>query len=298
MTEIHDASVNAGSDLGTILRKCKVLASKLNCSELGDWLIWESNGYPENVEVPNYRIWRLEMRGHFSGVCGSGLRNAPVPMVSLPEHIRASYERYKCRNSISNIEATLQGLKSAKTLQISTGDLNLVLGKTVYQYMNCLEVWGEFNSLELVEVLNTVRNRILDFTLKFEKEISTENGEIAIRRSEQSDNKIAHIFHTTIYGGSPTIGTCDYSQNLNITYLSPDSLEKELIRNHVPQDDIKELLKAINEDVLPAEKKNPGPKVTDWICNMMKKAADGTWKVSLTVAGNVLTQAVMKYYGF
>jgi hypothetical protein len=26
---------------------------------LEDWLVWESNGYPDNVEVPEYRVWHF-----------------------------------------------------------------------------------------------------------------------------------------------------------------------------------------------------------------------------------------------
>jgi len=73
LEEIQNAAVDAQSDLGTLLRKCKLLAARLGSKPLEDWLVWESNGYPDDVRVPDYRVWSLEIKGHFLGPFGSGL---------------------------------------------------------------------------------------------------------------------------------------------------------------------------------------------------------------------------------
>ncbi len=54
LEEIQQAAVDANSDLGTLLRKCKVFAARMESQPLENWLIWESNGYPDEVEVPEY----------------------------------------------------------------------------------------------------------------------------------------------------------------------------------------------------------------------------------------------------
>ena len=94
LEDIQAAAVDANSDLGTILRKCKVLAARLGSVSLENWLLWEANGYPEDVAVPNYRIWPLDVKGYFSGPFGSGLQNAPIPSICLPEKARKYYEKY------------------------------------------------------------------------------------------------------------------------------------------------------------------------------------------------------------
>jgi hypothetical protein len=91
LEDIQSAAVDSNSDLGTILRKCKLLAARLGSKTLENWLIYESNGYPLDVEVPDYRIWTHEVKGHFSGPFGSGMRNVPIPLISLPERVRDSY---------------------------------------------------------------------------------------------------------------------------------------------------------------------------------------------------------------
>ena len=99
--EIQSAAVDSESDLGILLRKCKLLAARLGSQPLEDWLLWEANGYPENADVPDYRIWPLEVKGHFMGPFGSGLRNAPIPIVHLPKKARDNFMKYKCRQSIA-----------------------------------------------------------------------------------------------------------------------------------------------------------------------------------------------------
>jgi len=80
LEEIQREAVDSNSDLGALLRKCKLLAARLGSQALEDWLIWESNGYPNNISVPDYRTWTLKIKGHFSGPFGSGLRNADIPL--------------------------------------------------------------------------------------------------------------------------------------------------------------------------------------------------------------------------
>jgi hypothetical protein len=94
LEEIQAAAVDGTHNLGTLLRKCKVLAAHLGSEPLENWLLWESNGYPDDVQVPDYRVFELRLKGHFSGVLGSTIRDAPIPMVCIPERVRKQYERY------------------------------------------------------------------------------------------------------------------------------------------------------------------------------------------------------------
>jgi hypothetical protein len=59
LEDIQSSAIDGKSDLATILRKCKLLAARLGSQPLEDWVLWESNGYPNGVTVPDYRIWPL-----------------------------------------------------------------------------------------------------------------------------------------------------------------------------------------------------------------------------------------------
>jgi phosphodiesterase/alkaline phosphatase D-like protein len=48
----------------------------------------------------------------------------------------------------------------------------------------------------------------------------------------------------------------------------------------------------------PESKQEPlGSKAKKWLVDNLKKAANGTWKVGVSVATDVIKEAVLKYYG-
>ena len=296
--EIQKDVVDSKSDLGTLLRKCKLLAARLGSRPLENWLLWESNGYPDDVDVPAYRIWPLELKGHFAGPFGSGIRNAPIPMVCLPEKVRDAYRNYKCQQSIASIEAMVK--KAGKgTLHVSTGDLAVVLGTDVYQHQNCVQAWAEFGVNNLIELLNTVRNRILDFALAIWKEAPTAGEGIGKTPPDIEPKRVTQIFNTTVYGGAANlVGSATNSLvSFSVSQNDFESLEKALRDNGVQTADIEELREAITTDNILQKGRGFGPRVSSWIAKMMKKSAEGAWRIGLNVAGNLLEQTISKYYG-
>lgn len=298
LEDIQNSAVDAKSDLGTILRKCKLLAARLGSKPLEEWLIWESNGYPDGVPVPDYRIWALEIKGHFVGPFGSGLRNAPIPHACLPEKTREIYKRYNCRQSIASIEEILSDT-SKGILNVKTGDLALILGTKVYEDLNCIQAWAEVGRSHLVEVLNSVRNRILDFALAIWKE-ELNAGDVGNGPTTRLEStRVTQIFNTIVYGGSSNIvGTASESTiTFDIGINDFASLERVLIENGVHPEDIAELRSSVESEPKAIAKDKFGPRVSAWIGKMIGKAAEGSWKIGLGAAGNLLAQAITKYYG-
>ena len=107
LEDIQQAAIDTNSDLAALLRKCKLLAARLGSRPIEEWVQWESNGYPDGVVVPNYRVWTLAIKGDFFGPFGAAIRNAPVQLLHIPEHARKSYEAYECRQSVGTIESML-----------------------------------------------------------------------------------------------------------------------------------------------------------------------------------------------
>ena len=298
LEDIQNSAVDAKSDLATLLRKCKLLAARLGSQPLEDWLVWESNGYPDNVEVPEYRVWSLQVKGHFSGAFGSGWRNLPIPLALIPEKARKSYERYECRLSIANVESALASTKGG-IIQVSTQDLAVALGTKVYEDQNCLQSWAEFSTTNFVELVNTVRNRILDFSLALWKEEPLAGETKGTPAHGFGPSKVTQIFNTTVYGGSANLVGSAYDSSLSFHILTNDftSLENVLRENGIKTEDIAGLHTAIDSDQPPDSPQSFGPKVSSWIATMAEKAANGTWKIGLGVAGSLLAKAIAKYYG-
>jgi len=295
--EIQQEAVDSKTDLGALLRKCKLLAARLGSKPLEDWLIWESNGYPDDVEVPGYRIWSLELKGHFCGPFGSAIHHAPIPWVCVPEELRDAFQTYRCRQSIASIQDLVQKAEGG-TLQVHTGDLAVALGTNVYQNQNCIQAWAEFSVGNLIELLNAVRNRILDFAIAIWKE-APNAGEVQKADGGIETARVTQIFNTTVYGGAANIvGSADNSSvSFSVSENDLESLEKVLRDAGVSERDLEELRSALAADSPPERGAGFGSRVSDWIAGMMRKAAQGSWKVGLSVAGNLLAKAISRYYG-
>ena len=263
LKDVQNAAIDASSDLGTVLRKCKFLAARLGSQELENWLLWESKGYPEDVPVPGYRVWPLQVKGHFAGAFGSGLRNAPIPIRLLPYNVRQSYNEYECRSSIAVIESILEKDDSGM-ITVTTNDLSLTLGTNVYERMNCLECWAEFGAMNLVELLNTVRNRILDFALAVWKEHPNAGETGSNARESFNSDKITQIFNTTVHGGTANlVGTANNSPvAFNIISNDFESVRRALQNNGVSEQDITDLERALAADKPPRSPGKFGPKVS------------------------------------
>ena len=255
LEEIQNSTIDGKSDLSEVLRKCKLLAARLHSQPLEDWLVWESNGYPQEATVPEYRIWRLEVFGNFAGPFGSGIRNAPIPLdllSFLPDKTKESYRRYQCRESIAAIEATLGASKTGR-VAVSTGNLAVVNGTKLYQTQNCMQTWAQFEKGRLVEVANAVRNRVLDFALAIGEE-SPNAGETGSNAPETIEpSKVTQIFYATVHGSSANIvGAATASPvTFNIGTKDFSALERVLGDKSVSAEDIDELKTALDTDPAP-----------------------------------------------
>jgi AbiTii len=297
LEEIQADAVNEDAKLGPLLRKCKVWAARVGSAPLAAWLIHESNGYPDEVAVPNYRTWRLHVKGDFLGAFNSAYRNASIPMGSIPEHVRGSYERYEFRQSVANAEASLAAsVASGKLLRIETGDLCHVLGLNVYSDMNCVAAWGELSPASLVELLNAVRNRILDLALAVWKEQPTA-GEASTGSSDLSE-RVTQQFMTIVHGGTVNVvGSAQTVIGAQVIANNMESLRRVLREQGVAAPDIEELQRCIRDDPAPAVPGQFGTRVSGWIGKMVAKAAGGSWEVAVGAAGNLLATLIARYYG-
>lgn len=296
LEEIQQECVDPSADLAAILRKCKILGARLGSKELADWLVWESNGYPPDALLPPYRVWPIQVSGHFSGHMGLSIRNMTIPSLSIPEQFREAYTHCSFRESIAGVQALLQG-SDKDQITAGLGDLFLVLGTDVVQGYNCVAAWGTFSSHHLAEVLNAVRNRVLDLALELWKQDpeagSTKGG------SKVSAASVTQIFNTTVHGGSGhVIGSVPgVVHTTTITVGDRASLMRVLANHGVSEEDLGALDRALAADPPKPQEGQFGGKVTKWMGSMVKKAASGVWSVGKQTAVEVLATSLAKYYG-
>ena len=248
------------------------------------------------MDLPDYRVWPIEVKGHFARPFGSGIRNAPIPTICIPKEHRGAFTTFRCRQSVATVSTMLEDPEEG-TFSVRLGNLAVLLGGNVYQGQNCIQAWGEYGKSHVIEVLNSVRNRILDFVLAIWREFDA----VGSAENQALDpHKVTQIFNTTVLGGAANIvGTSRDSVVLQ-GQQSGDfgALSQVLASAGVNTQDLTELRKAIKADPTPSEAHQFGPKVSEWIARMIGKAASGSWKFGIAAGSSLLANAIAKYYGF
>jgi hypothetical protein len=167
--------------------------------------------------------------------------------------------------------------------------------------MHCFQAWAECGANRFVEVINAVRNRILDFSLAVWKECPTA-GQLGGRSNESiTPAHVTQIFHTTVFdGGSATVvGSAPHS-SIAATVVQGDlkSLQDALSNQGLSAADITAVSSALKEEHKPSSTDALDPGVSAWLGRMAIKAAEGTLKAGGAIAIKEISAALMRYYGF
>jgi len=168
LQDIQAAVLQEGSDLGPILFKVRLLAARLGSQPLADWVKHESEGYPSDVAVPDYRIIPVTYTATFSGPFGSGIRNAPIAPYLIEKFSGKRWNNYEIRQSIAAVDDLLtSSSKNGGSLSINAANLILLLQGKVYEDYACNDVTGTISRASLAELRHSVRSRVLELTLEF-----------------------------------------------------------------------------------------------------------------------------------
>lgn len=299
LREIQNEAIKSDSDILALLRKCRVLAARIKNNDLKDWVGHELDGYTDKDSLPDYRITGAVSKGHFGGPYGSGLKNAEIPISCLPEEFRDMVRNVYLMEGIGAYCDLLQHESDNGTFSVSwPADIYPLVGTKIYERMNLMQAWQELGRGSVVNVIETVKTRILNFVLELESELpdidSPQNSESAEKE------KVQHIFNTYITGnvGNIASGSSDFSQEaeIHVSQGDKESLSEFLKSNGVTSDDASQLVELVGQEV-PKNKNEFGPKVSGWIGRMVSKSASGLWKVGTDVAVPLITKALQAYYG-
>lgn len=298
LQEIQKEAVDGKADLATLLRKCRVLAARLKNDEFKNWVQYELDGYPSEAELPEYRRMRAQSYGHFSGAFGSGLRNAPIPIMCIPEEFRKFVTDVEFRSGIGSLQDLISRSKGGTLQEQWPADLVAFVASRIYERMNLGQAWKAIPSSAIVGILDTVRNRILNFVLEIES-AAPDAGEIASSPA-LTPEQVGNVFNTYIMGnvGNVASGSSNVEQHATVTINQGDfeSLSKFLKSLGVDESDIAELRDAVEAEPT-TTKAGFGRRVAGWIGKMVTKSAQGLWRVATTTASAVLTKAIAQYYG-
>ena len=303
LREIEEAVVDSSVDVSVLLRKCKVLAARLDNDDFKLWVDYELNGYPNIETLPDYRVLQVESYGNFIGIGWAQRNNAPIPTSSVPQEYRRITTTQYMTEPISYYSSLVQGVSGGQALAVDwPADLLAYLSDEMIRSWTCIKAWKRISAGSIYALLDTVKNRILSFVLTIEAE-APHAGETSPDNTPIADERLADVFHTVIMGNVGHFSAGDnqsVTYNMNVTVVQDDmeSLRQFLTSIGVGAKDLDELEQSIREDAESATERRIGDRVRSWLGRMITKAGTTSWTIATSVAANLLTQALTNYYGF
>jgi len=177
-----------------------------------------------------------------------------------------------------------------------------IISDKIYLGYNCVSAWKSLSRGQVEQVLETVRNRLLDFVIELQErhpEIGESEDTISKVPKEQVSSMVGSI---VIHGNNNVVASgfdIDQEVHQQIGENDLDALLRYIEMIGFPADDAKELKKAIEEDGPRTEPGKFGSKVVDWMSKMTKKAIEGTCDVAaISSAKTLITKALFEYYGW
>jgi hypothetical protein len=297
--DLRNSVADSQVSLADVLRKAKILSYRLGEKSFKQWVEYELNGYPDDVNLPDYRKLHILSLGTFVGPFGFQVRNQVLPTFSLPQEIK----------NLADTVAFHRGIHEIEQMAHSEGELTrhwpaeaVILARKHIQLANGAQLVDAYQVLTknmLEGVLDAVRNRFLDFLL----ELQDAHPEIAQSTSASSkipQEDVSQIFNITIHGDHSVVASGrDVTQHVNQSVVTNDLNAVLRIAQDlkVPDEDIKELRSAIEADETPKQKEF-GPKVKEWLGKAMGKLATGAWQTTLQTAPTLISKGLAKYYGW
>ena len=206
LRDIQDSAVDSQVPLTSLLRKCKILAVRLGSDEFKKWIDAELNGYSSKDAVPQYRVLRVNSKGHFSGPFQSSMRNADIPLSCIPEKFRENLRTSYLMESIAALESLVENTNGGLAQEPWNPDLVAYVGQNIYEGMNCVQAWKVIPINSVVSAIDSVRTRILNFVLEIETE-NPDAGEASVNSNPVPKDKVMQIFNTYITGNVGNVAT-------------------------------------------------------------------------------------------
>jgi hypothetical protein len=293
--ELQQLASDGEKNILDLLRKALLVATKLNLTEFRDWTRNELNGY-KSGELPLYRKCRAQVKGRnpYHGL---------IPIGFPDKEFELMISTVPIPDSVSGLYDLIENAKATDTLHMQMPfEAQRMVSRLLETSFQDIEIYWVLQRSQIAEILDAIRNAILEWALKLESEgilgdeLSFSDDE---KRKASSSTVIQHVENLNFQGVLGSVTESNLTQNLQMTIHKDDidGLKNYLSSLKIEKDDIEELEKALHVDPRPSKAQQFGQKVSSWIGNMVQKSASGGWEIGVAVAGQLLAQAISAYYG-
>ena len=294
--EIIRDLVDENANLPNILRKAKILASELRLKEFKNWIEFELDGYPSMDDAPNYRSFKPENYGTFTGPWGSDAKNVILPTFGLEEPVKSFAKQLTLTEGVAALTEMLDSKSGGYSRPWPQEAIILARDKmNMSDDMVLVEAHQPVSPNVISGILDSIKNKLMDFVLDLkDKDVTTET----LRNGTLKREVALNSFNTHIYGNQNVVGTgVNVHQEITpVKHGDIQSLLDALRELNLADEDLSELQTAVTSEPT-AEKDSFGSKVNAWIGKMAGKAAAGAFKFGTDQTTTALLQALNGYYG-
>ncbi|MCI5745100.1 MAG: ABC transporter substrate-binding protein [Erysipelotrichaceae bacterium] len=235
-------------DTISILRKAKLIATKLNLNDFNQWIDCELNGYDKDDDIPDYRnvIGEIKAKNPYYGL---------IP-VMVPSSITEQLNSRKLSNPISEL---ISLSKSEQSIVIPLpNELSELLCANEGVHFPCYFI---ISKNAVMGVIESVKNHLLEWCLKLENDdILGEEYEF----NEAEKEKAKLIPQQVNYYGPVVTGNVNSSQ-----LTSGSNNSNNLIYNDINKM-IDEIKKSIETEKISDKDKNEALEILEEIDNSIK----------------------------
>ncbi|HBX56042.1 hypothetical protein [Pseudomonas sp. UBA2684] len=290
--QLQELASDSGHDISDLLCKALVVATKLNLTEFREWILAELNGYAGavNLLLPGYRLIHgdLRVQNPFHGL---------QPFL-VPQDVHDIVNKVHVTESVASIEQLIEGSKNGHLVFYFSPEQERVL-MSMQESIAPLRPLRAIGANKLTAILNTIRTRILEWSLSLEAEGILGDG-FSFSTSEKqaamhSQNIRIENFQGILGNVEGSSVTQTNTQHIKASDFS--SLARYLTSQGVGDAEVRELELAVRNDPEPNSGKGFGPQVSAWVGKMVALAASGGWEISVATASGVLATALSKFYG-
>lgn len=306
LAEIITGATDGSTDIGTLLRKLKVLTTRLKTEQLGEWVRLEQSGYPDDAiqDLPPYRAAKgTHVKGHFLLPYTQNAVELDIAPSAFPEELRdSSLFRLEFLQAAPTLESTLRhaGPSDAGTPQIPWSADNvrrtnyLMTSGKVKLYTNAwlISAWRPVMPAQLEEIVNAVRDRVLDLALQLE-ELEPNAGALDTTIPAPALVPIINDFFGDFVAVAQAPGS---AATVNVRNGDEAGLMAALKQAGLTADHLQALSDALEQDRQSnggTDPATPGNRVRSW----MNAAAGGAGQVAAGGLGNVISALVLAYFG-
>jgi hypothetical protein len=200
LQQIQSDLLDQNAILSNTLRKARVLASQLQSQELSSWVSQELDGYKTDKELPDYRLIRTRSVGKWTNgawlVNNRGVRLSDID----DEELRKTLTTFQVYDGIRTVEQLAAKLEYHFIFSPEiTSHVNYYVKENGYGFA---EIELAIASHDFEQILDTIKNRLLDFILKLDK---TWQPNSKPPSNDDLKNLVSMIIYNNSEGGTLTV---------------------------------------------------------------------------------------------